>query len=390
MRWLIYVAGFWLALTAALPAYINSSFLALTVGEKRVGYIYTTASIFAVLGILFISRLIRRFRPARFILYAGTISLASLITLATFGHTKNLIIIVGAFSVYFVTNILMSLTLDLLLEQTSLNSKTGGIRGLYWTCVNTAWLASPLLAGTLVGNNNYQIIYLVASVALLPVLGIAIYYQTHSPLVSYHAEHPFKIKTFAKIFGGKRTSTTINLRRILIIEFLLNFFYSIMVIYAPFYLHTYMGFDWSTIGQILTIMLIPFVILDYPLGLIADKWLGEKELLTAGLAVMALATLPLAFFTGKIVAMWALILFLTRVGAATVEIMKETYLFKKIDGDDLDVLSLSRLMAPLAHLIAPLLASIFLIFFPYRFIFVGLSIIVALGLTQSLKLKDTK
>ncbi len=390
MRWLIYVAGFWLALTAALPAYVNSSFLALTVGEKRVGLIFTVASIFAVLGILFISPLIRSFRPARFILYAGTISLASLVTLATFGHTKNLIIIVGAFSVYFVGNILMSLTLDLLLEQTSSNSKTGGIRGLYWTCVNTAWLASPLLAGILVGNNNYQNVYLASSLALLPVLAIAIYYQTHSPRVSTHGQHPFSLKTFTKIFGGERTSIKINLRRILVIEFLLNFFYSIMVIYAPFYLNTYLGFDWGTIGQILTIMLIPFVIFDYPLGLIADKWLGEKELLTAGLAIMALATLPVAFFTGKIVVVWALILFLTRVGAATVEIMKETYLFKKIDGNDLDVLSTSRLMAPLAHSIAPLLASIFLIFFPYRFIFVALSIIVALGLTQSLRLKDTK
>lgn len=390
MRWSIYVAGFWLALTAALPVYVNSSFLALIVGEKRVGLIFTVASIFAVLGIVFISRLIRRFRPTRFILYAGTISLASLVMLATFGQTKNLAIIVGAFSIYFVGNILMSLTLDLLLEQTSLNSKTGGIRGLYWTCVNTAWLASPFLAGILVGNNNYQNIYLASSLALLPVLTIAIYYQIHSPRISTHNQHSFNLRTFTRIFGRARTTTTINLRRILVIEFLLNFFYSIMVIYAPFYLNTYLGFDWGTIGQILTIMLIPFVIFDYPLGLIADKWLGEKELLTAGLAIMALATLPVAFFTGKIVVVWALILFLTRVGAATVEIMKETYLFKKIDGNDFDVLSLSRLMAPLAHSIAPLLASIFLIFFPYRFIFVALSLIVALGLTQSLRLKDTK
>ena len=87
---------------------------------------------------------------------------------------------------------------------------------------------------------------------------------------------------------------------------------------------------------------------------------------------------------------WALILFATRVGAATVEIMKETYLFKKISADDLDVLSLSRLTTPLALIIAPLSASIFLLFFPFRFIFLALSIIVALGLTQSLRLIDTR
>ena len=55
MRWLIYVAGFLLGLTTALPAYINSSFLAEIVGEKRVGLIFSITAILASLGI-FLSR----------------------------------------------------------------------------------------------------------------------------------------------------------------------------------------------------------------------------------------------------------------------------------------------------------------------------------------------
>ncbi|MEK7587166.1 MAG: MFS transporter [Patescibacteria group bacterium] len=390
MRWLIYVAGFLLGLTTALPAYINSSFLAEIVGEKRVGLIFSITAILASLGIFFISQLINRLEPARFILYAGTISLTSLVTLVTFGHTKNLILIISSFSVYFVCNILISLTLDFLLETTSEDNSTGRIRGFYLTVVNIAWLASPFLAGMLVTNNNYEIIYLIASVTLLPVLGIALYYQTHSSSAKTTKQQNFSLKTIAKIFDPAETIRIINLRRILVIEFLLNFFYAVMLIYAPFYLNTYLGFDWITIGQILTVMLVPFVILDYPLGLIADKWLGEKELLTAGLIIMALTTLPIAFYAGQTLVWWALILFATRVGAATVEIMKETYLFKKISADDLDVLSLSRLTTPLALIIAPLSASIFLLFFPFRFIFLALSIIVALGLTQSLRLIDTR
>ena len=83
-------------------------------------------------------------------------------------------------------------------------------------------------------------------------------------------------------------------------------------------------------------------------------------------------------------------LFLTRIGAATLEIMKESYLFKNIDAGDVNVLLLSRSMPPLSYIIAPLLASLIMIFAPLQTIFTVLGIVMLLGLPIAFRLKDTR
>ena len=77
------------------------------------------------------------------------------------------------------------------------------------------------------------------------------------------------LKTFLKNKG---------LKKVYLINLILKFFYAWMIIYTPIYLHEYMNLGWDKIGIVFTIMLIPFVILQYPMGKISDK-IGEKKLL---------------------------------------------------------------------------------------------------------------
>ena len=63
-----------------------------------------------------------------------------------------------------------------------------------------------------------------------------------------------------------------------------------MVIYTPIYLHEHIGLPWSDIGIIFTIMLLPFVLFEFPAGKLADgKW-GEKEPPIIGIILIAVST----------------------------------------------------------------------------------------------------
>ncbi len=155
-------------------------------------------------------------------------------------------------------------------------------------------------------------------------------------------------------------------------------------------MHEYIGFDWNQIGIIFSIMLLPFVILDFPLGRLSDK-IGEKKMLIIGFLIISISTLTIPLFTTKSIYLWMLILFATRVGAATIETMSENYFFKSVDEKSVDVLSFFRNTTPVSFVIAPLLAIPVLFFAPsFQYIFLVLGAIMLSGFLVSLKLRDVK
>ena len=163
-----------------------------------------------------------------------------------------------------------------------------------------------------------------------------------------------------------------------------------MVIYTPIYLYEYLKFDWEQIGLIFTIMLIPFVLVDFPLGKLSDK-IGEKKMLMIGFLITILFTFIIPFVAVSKVWIWAMILFGTRVGAATIEIMSEIYFFKEIGEKNADEISFFRNTYPLSYILAPLIAIPVLLFVPsFKYIFFVLSAIMLSGFFITLRLKDIK
>ena len=109
-----------------------------------------------------------------------------------------------------------------------------------------------------------------------------------------------------------------------------------MVVFTPIYMNKVLGLTWDKVGIISALILLPFVIFQYPAGKIADKYWGEKELLFLGILIMGISTIGL-FFTHSI---WAFVglLFCTRIGASIIEIMREVYLYKNLNAGNIDCL----------------------------------------------------
>jgi MFS family permease len=163
-----------------------------------------------------------------------------------------------------------------------------------------------------------------------------------------------------------------------------------MIIYIPIFFTKTIGFTLSESTLIISIALISFVLLQIPMGIIADKYIGEKEIMTAGLIIMGLSTMSIAFFDVHSFYFWATLLFITRVGASMVEIMTDTYLFKKINDDSVNILGFYRAIRPIAYIISPILASVLLIFVDINYLFLILGIIVLFGVKFSLGIKDSR
>ncbi len=181
-----------------------------------------------------------------------------------------------------------------------------------------------------------------------------------------------------------------DLLKIYLVNFILKFFFSWMVIYSTIYLHENIGFSWQEIGFIFAIMLTPFVFLSYPLGKLSDK-IGEKKLLIYGFIFTIIATLLIPLIKVKILWVFAFVLFLSRVGASTIEIMSESYFFKKINEEDADEMAFFRNTGPMSFLVAPFLATIFLLFIPsFEYLFYILGAILMLGLFISMRIEDIK
>lgn len=366
----VYILAFIFTLHMALSAYANSSFLSISIGKEYVGVLYTVASIVTLLLLSNTSVILKYFGNRRLILLFIIGNMTALATLIT---TDKPLYVASAFIMFLVTNTLVLFCIDIFVEHFGTPETIGQTRGRYLTVTNAAWIISPILSGFLITyKGGYKTIYLIAFImTILMALGMFLFVKK------------FKDRAYTKIpflTVYKYLKQNKHILAITMINFVLQFFFASMVIYTPIYLNNYMGLSWSEMGIIFTIMLLPFILLGIPLGKIIDKYnVQKKTLIATGLLIMSLSTLAISLLDSSSILFWGIILFMTRVGASTVEVTSEIYFFTHIREEDAYLLSIFRDMIPVAYIIAPLLGSIFLLFFPFKYLFIYLGTFILAG-----------
>ena len=364
----IFFVGFLLSLHLALTAYVNSSFLSLFLSEKSVGLLYTFGSIATIIALLFIPKILRRVGGYKFILWSAGLCATSLLLLSSF---ENILVIIPVFIFYLTLNSIIVFLLDELLEIFSKNSKVGKTRGVYLAVMSMAWVIAPSVSGATLNKFPFFVLYLMSFGIMVVFFIFAFFSLKNLPDPKYDR---------APVWGSlKRFFANRNLARSYKINFILQFFFAVMVIYTPIYLNAHLLFSWSEIGTIFTIMLTPFVFMPFPVGRYSDK-IGERKMLIAGFTVASLATLSLFFITKHEVWVWALLLFTTRLGASTIEIMSDVYFFKHISPESDEFIGIYRNTSPVAYILAPLVVfAIFSLTPAFNFIYLVLGALLLYG-----------
>ncbi len=371
-RKIIYFAGFLFSLPIALAAYINSSFISSFVGEKMTGIVYVLGSLGSILSLAFSPKIFQKIGVHKFLLL--TIFLDTL-TFGILAIAKTQWIVITVFILGLCLNTLVIFALDELLKIFSHDKSTGSIRGAYLSIINTAWILAQLASGNILRIFDFQTIYLLNFFIMILLLAVSIYDLRKIPDPKYNKIN--NLNYIREFFKNKKLS------RSYIINCLLQFFFCWMIIYTPIYLSKHLNFSWVEISEMFAVMLIPFLILPFPLGKYSDK-IGERKMLMMGFSITALASASLFFIKIHSVWIWALILFITRIGAATIEVMSDAYFFKHIKPEEEQFVGVFRSSPSVSYIFGPVIASFTLFLVPsFEFLYLILGAVMLYGVYLS-------
>jgi hypothetical protein len=375
----IYAVNLFLSLHYAILIYINSSYLGTFVSERTLGLLYVAAALINIALFANISTILRKISLRKLFFVFASLDLLATTGIGLIGGR---ILVPALFVILSSCSLATLFCLDIFLESRSEDERTGRIRSGYLTVMNAAVLSAPFFAGFVVGSNEYWKAYVLSAFFLIIMICVAFVGLTDTVHPSRHSGHMAEnIRAFTRDTA---------LLKIFSANYLLQFFYVWMVVYTPIYLHQYLGFDWRIIGMIFTVMLVPFVLLEMPVGRLADRVFGEKEFLIAGFVILSVFTSFIPFVPQWQLLLWAFVLFMTRVGASFVEVTTESYFFKHVNAKQSGFIGVFRLAEPLAFVTGPIAAIIALYFVPFQFIFLILALLMLIGLGISFALKDTK
>lgn len=360
----------------AFLVYILSSYFRQVIGTDNVSPFYLFSYAFALLFMLYFHILIRKVGKSLllFLFFVVLIVTNAFLVLAPMVWWSALFLMV-----HLVVANLVWVNLDILLESFSVDSRSGRIRGLYLAITNVGWMAAPFLATRVLDQYGFGGVFTVELILSALVLMAAI-------LGLRMTNGRFREKTTPQEILGKIRRKS-DILRVYHLSFAIEFFYAIMVVYVPLHLLN-LGVSWSDMGIIFTIMLIPFAVVQYPLGRLADKRLGEKELLIVSVFLTGLASLALIRVHSGDMWIWAGMLFLTRIGSASVDVLRDSYFYKRIDGRDMDIIAFFRTARPVANIAAAVCAGLTLFLFDIPTLFVLTSLIVFSSLVSVVLLED--
>jgi len=364
--------------TGGLLVYTTSTYFKNILGNTNIGWTFLIANIIIFIALINIHKFARIIGKETLfhLLIICKISLFIALILL-FGHISNTILLI----LYIIFEALSWAILRMILESCATDRESGCIYGFNLTVTNVGLIFAPIVATQFLSQSGFTGIFYLSIILNVIIFAIAFF------TLKQQKNTPYKQINYSSLF--KKLAKREDIQKIFCISVALEFFFAIMVIYTPLYLLE-SGFRWVDIGIIFTVMLIPLIIVPYPIGLLADKKLGEKELLFFSFVLIAFSSLILYFSNHAGMITIIIILFVSRIGASFISILRLSYFYKRIDQNDIDMIAFFHTARPLAFIVAPALAGFFLLFFQLNAIFILITIIALVALYPVYKLTDNQ
>lgn len=361
-------------------AFVNSSYLATFFSTQTISLIYILSSASLIFALFAVPALVIRFGAWPLLIF--TIPLLQL-SIIFFGFAGTALVALIFFILRSMLGNSMRYMLDLYVESISKDeSKTGNTRSLYISAGVVGILLGPVFASILVFGDNYQVLYAFSAMVLAPMFFIALTelrkFKPAVPKVGLFKE------TFQSLLDCKR-----SVRNTMLVNLAFQIWGVVIAVYAPLYL-VENGFSWQFIGSLIAVAQLPYLIMEIPLGIIADKYIGEKEMMTVGIFTLGLLTALLSFIPLTSIIAWSVVFILMRTGSAAIEISTESYFFKQVNEQDPALISMFRMLLPIGGIVGPLLVFLVIPFTGLQWMFAVIGIVVLFGALFAQRIIDTK
>jgi MFS family permease len=379
----IYTASLLLMFHASVVAYINSSFLDDFIATESIGTIYLATSALTILIFLFVSHVLHRVGNFKLML---SLLIVNAIAVVGLSFADSLRTVVPLMALHLIIIPLIIFNLDVFMEEHIGNDEgvTGTQRGLLLALMSFVGALSPLATSTLIhlGDGSFDYAYIASGLSLIPIIAILLWFFKDFQDPLYVDIKPIEA---IRSFWMKR-----NIRAVFIVHFVLQVFFMMTVVYTPIYLTRNIGLTWTDFGIIMFLAQMAYVIFEYPIGIIADRYIGEKEMMGLGLLILAVSVAWMSFVTVPNVVLWTIVLFITRVGASFVEVTTEVHFFKNTRSSDAQIISFFRVTRPLAYVIGAVIASVSLLYLPFNLLFVVFAFLMIPAMFITLDIEDSK
>lgn len=354
--------------TIALTTYVHSSFFeSLGIHSYILPIIYGMAG---VIGIIAVHTISRTHIQTGYALAILTTLVTGALWILGFVSPENVsveLLILTGIVVILSETIMYTLT-DQVIERFSMNANTRSIRGFYLVAINILWIGGPLLAASILGNSTTDFFRVYAVAAIISSCVAIIVYI----LLTYIRIWNIPLERKANIDSAQTQRQHTSIAVAYSLQSFLQFFYSVMIILTPWYLHTIIGISWQHIGALLAIALIAFPVVQFPL---AKKQNFEVvPTIMMGLLFIAVSMIAFGLTTSSSLIVLGVLLIGTRVGAACIEFTVEYLFFRSVDERDRSAIAWYQSIKPGMYILGACVASVAMRFpttIPYVFWAVG-------------------
>ncbi len=374
---ILYVAYFFFSWGIGFTVYSNSKVIEIVTGRESIGIVYgISAALSLVLSTWATPRIITLLGNRKSV---GIAIILSLLSLAGISLLSNGFLVAVSFILFFASQILISFSFDVFFEHNTLKQSSAQARGIVVALQHIGRMLGPMLAAVITVRAGIQAPYKISFI-LLAVTGIFLYIATKT----------FKDKSYIPI--SLINSIKVIVKRPDILKpltsiLLLQIFYALMVAFVPIYLLDVQGIDSRSLGILFTIMLLPFVLLGYPIGKSLDKGSSGRRAARYGLIIMSITTFMFPLIHTKSLLVWGIILVISRIGAVILETAGEGIFFRSIREEETELLGIMRDMQPVGYFIASCIGIIVLLIGSLSAIFYVIGVILIIGIITTHKKK---
>lgn len=260
--------------------------------------------------------------------------------------------------------------LSILVKNSSNRQNLGESEGEYFTFVNFGVLVGVLLGGAIAMSSSYNAVFLYAALIFLATYFLSKSMGIKDGLLPHNDNAKIDMLQEAKRFFKDR-----KLRAAYIANVGLYIWTSASLLYIPIIMKS-LGFDFQKIGIILAVMIAPYLMLEYPVGKLAEKH-GSSAFISAGFFAIALASVLIYLNFGAILSM-IFFFFLSFMGAAAIEPLNEMNLNAHSNKKRIfENMAIFKTSLRLAYFLGPLFAGLFISLFGIKGMFLAFAVIMA-------------